>query len=71
MRDFTDSELDLMFSKAAPIDRCDQDEWRLDASGAIIRRSSRGRTDRLVWLGGGPHRAGELVESQRCSAGND
>ncbi len=47
MRDFTDSELDLMFSKAAPIDGCDQDEWRLDASGAIIRRSSYGRTDRL------------------------
>lgn len=47
MRDFTDSELDLMFSKAAPIDGCDQDEWRLDASGAIIRRISYGRTDRL------------------------
>ena len=47
MKDFTEEELDRMFSKAMLIDGCDQDEWRLDASGAIIRRSSRGRTDRL------------------------
>lgn len=47
MRDFTEKELDAMFSKANSIDGCDSDEWRIDVSGAIIRRSSYGRTDEM------------------------
>ena len=47
MRKITEFELDAIFCKATPINGCDQDEWRLDASGAIIRRSSYGRADEL------------------------
>lgn len=35
MKDFTEKELDRMFSKAMLIDGCDQNEWRIDASGRL------------------------------------
>lgn len=47
MKDFTEEELDAMFRKVRHINGCDQDEWYIDASGAIIKRSSHGRTDEL------------------------
>ena len=47
MKDFTEQELNAMFSKASKIDGLDPDEWRRDASGAIIKRSSYGRDDEL------------------------
>lgn len=47
MKDFTEQELDSIFNKASEINGCDPNEWRLDASGAIIRRSSYGSDDEL------------------------
>lgn len=45
MKNFSEKELDVIFNKARHIDGLDADEWRLDASGAIIKRSSHDRTD--------------------------
>lgn len=45
MSDFSEKELDSIFKKAREIKGLDSNEWRLDASGAIIRRSSYGSDD--------------------------
>lgn len=45
MSDFSEKELDQIFKKAREIKGLDPDEWRLDASDAIIRRSSYGCDD--------------------------
>lgn len=42
MSTFSEKELDQIFRKAREIKGLDPDEWRLDASDAIIRRSSYG-----------------------------
>lgn len=49
MKNLTKQELDLIFNKASKIDGCDPNVWRMDASGAIIKRSSYGRDDE--WYG--------------------
>lgn len=45
MKNFTEQELDRIFSKGTPIDDCNGNELRLDAVGAFIKRSSYGRDD--------------------------
>lgn len=45
MSTFSEKELDQIFKKAREIKGLDPNEWRLDASDAIIRRSSYGCDD--------------------------
>lgn len=45
MSTFSEKELDQIFKKAREIKGLNPDEWRLDASDAIIRRSSYGCDD--------------------------
>ena len=44
---FTEEQKDLVFSRCRVIDGMNPNMWRLDSSGAIIRRISYGRDDEL------------------------
>ena len=49
MSNYTDKELDDVWAKGRKISDKDPNEYRLDAAGALMKRSHRGKDDEFDW----------------------